>query len=74
MVSVYASNVLSVSTVHSINVFLYSYLTHLSRHVSKLLNRKRSASGAVWNAANTDQGANLRPWNELLEAHSLLWE
>ncbi|XP_043205104.1 uncharacterized protein LOC122372232 [Amphibalanus amphitrite] len=74
LVSVYGANLLSVSTVHSINVFLYSHLTHLSRHVSKLLTRKRAASGAVWNAANSDQGANVRPWNELLEAHSLLWD
>ncbi|KAF0313662.1 hypothetical protein FJT64_015800 [Amphibalanus amphitrite] len=74
LVSVYGANLLSVSTVHSINVFLYSHLTHLSRHVSKLLTRRRAASGAVWNAANSDQGANVRPWNELLEAHSLLWE
>ncbi|XP_043205085.1 uncharacterized protein LOC122372223 [Amphibalanus amphitrite] len=83
--SVYAANVLSVTTLHLINIFLYYHLDHLATTVRALLERSGTlanrtvrtspgGSGENWSAQLDGETPNTRRWTEILEAHSLLWQ
>ncbi|XP_043242734.1 uncharacterized protein LOC122392197 [Amphibalanus amphitrite] len=82
--SVYAANVLSVTTLHLINIFLYYHLDHLATTVRALLERSGTlanrtvgaslgGSGENWSAQLDGETPNTGRWTEILEAHSLLW-